>query len=199
MNFPIRLTTSALAGIGLASLLSCGGGSGGGSATTPPPNKTIADTLAYTDPSTGNYKLVRDSSSTSSKLVLNVTGPSGATGHGLALILNIGGTSASWATVAGSAYVQNGPFNLGSGPQMQVGKTGANSQLQIALFQKQNSATAVALNQNLAKISLTLGNNVPINTPITVSLSKGTVLLADGSLVDLTGSGQFGIGSLTAN
>jgi hypothetical protein len=76
---------------------------------------------------------------------------------------------------------------------------GANGQLQIALFQKQNSASAVSLNQNLAKISLALGNNVPVNTPITVSLSKGNVLLADGSLVDLTGSGQFGIGNLTAN
>jgi hypothetical protein len=198
MNFPIRLTTSTLAAIGLSSLLSCGGG-GGGSSTPPQPNKTIADTLVYTDPSTGNYKLVRDSSSTSSKLVMNVTGPSGVTGHGLALILNISGTTASWATVSGSAYVQNGPFNLGSGPQIQVGKMGANGQLQIALFQKQNSASAVSLNQNLAKISLALGNNVPVNTPITVSLSKGNVLLADGSLVDLTGSGQFGIGNLTAN
>jgi hypothetical protein len=197
MNFSIRIVTSTLAAIGLSSLLSCGGG--GGSGTTPPPGKTLADTLTYTDPSTGSYKLVRDPSSTSGKLVLSVTGPSGATGHGLAMILNISGTSASWVAVSGSAYVQNGPFNLGSGPQLQVGKTGANGQLQVALFQKQNSATAVSLNQNLAKISLTLGNNVPINTPITVSLSKGNVLLADGSLVDLTGSGQFGIGSLTAN
>lgn len=196
MNFSIRSATNALGAVGIASFLSCGGGS---NPPPQPPSKTIADTLAYTDPSTGNYKLVKDSSSTSSKLVLSVAGPTGATGHGLALILNIGGTSASWATVSGSAYVQNGPFNLSSGPQIQVGKTGANGQLQVALFQKQNSATAVPLNQNLAKISLALGNNVPVNTPITISLSKGSVLLADGSLVDLTGSGQFGIGSLTAN
>lgn len=196
MNSGIRITQSSFAAIGLISLLACGGGGGGGGGTTTPP-KTIADTLTYTNPGSGAYKLMLDPASTKTHLVLDLVGTSGS-GHGVSLILNLSGTGASWSKVAATdaSYVQNAAFSLGTGTQMLVGKT-SGSTLQIGAFQKRNSATAVSFNGTLAKIAIDLAAGTPVNTAITIAPTKGSALMADGSLADL--SGQVSAGTLIAN
>ena len=199
MTRAFRSTQTAVACLGIATLLACGGGGGGGSTPTPP--KTIADSLNYTNPTRGNYRLTRNSASTSTHLVLDLVGPSSGTAHGIAAIFTIGGSAAVWSKVASSdaLHVQNGPFTLGAAPQMLVGKV-TGSQLQVGLFQRRTADTAVNLNQTLARIAVDLAPNTPVNTPITLTAAKGSVLLADGTLVDLSLSpNQIAIGTLTAN
>ncbi len=196
-----RFIQPAVALLGLATLLACGGGGGGG--TPAPPPKTIADTLTYTNPTAGNYRLVRDSTSTQSRLVLDLVGPATGTAHGVAFILTLSG-SASWTNP--DSYTQNVAFSLGSTPQILSRKLSGNT-LQVGIFQKSKAtgqnptpATAVSLNQTLAKVSLDLGTSVPVGTTITISATKGSVMLADGSLIDLsTSPNQISVGSLVAN
>jgi hypothetical protein len=194
MKSRLRITQSTLAALGLVSILACS--SGGGTPQTPP--KTIADTLTYTNPTTGAYKLVQDTAaSTKTHLVLDVVGTAGS-GHGVSMIFTLAGTGASWSKVASTdaAYVQNVAFSLGTGTQMLVGKTSGTT-LQIGAFQKRNSATAVSFNGTLAKIAIDLGSGTPVNTAITITPTKGSALMADGTLADL--SGQVVAGTLVAN
>ena len=64
-------------GLALMGFLACSGG-GGGTTNNPPPAKTIAGRLDYTNPTSGTYTLVKDTTlSTSTHLVLNLMGPVG--------------------------------------------------------------------------------------------------------------------------
>jgi len=75
----------------LLGLLACGGGSNPAPQTgayTAPANP--AASLVYTDPSTSGWRLVKDSSSTSKRLVLNLVGPVGLKSRGVGFNLKAG-------------------------------------------------------------------------------------------------------------
>lgn len=171
-----------------------GGGGGGGSAPPPPPPKTIADTLTYTDPSGSGFRLVRNAGlSTSSKLVLEVAGPAGATGQGMAFILSSDQSKVTWTNPPSSGtLVQNVAFNLGSGTQAYTSKS-AGDQLQGAAFQKPGSA-AINLAQPLLRISLDLKANIPVNTPVFVTFNAGNQLPGSGG----PGAITIAVGTLLA-
>lgn len=156
----------------------CSGGGGGGG-STPPPSKTIADTLTYTDPSGTGFRLVRNTSlSTTSKLVLDLTGPSG-TGQGVAFIISADQSKVTWSNPPSSgSLAANVAFNLGSGTQAFVGKV-TGDQLQGAAFQKPGT-TAVSLAQPLLRISLDLKSSIPVNTSVPMSFVGGNQLPASG-------------------
>jgi hypothetical protein len=89
----------ACSGTALLLTLACGGG-GAGSVENYP-------TLSYTNPATASadWQLVKDSTSTTSRVVLDLMAPSAAAGQGITLILTVDTTRASWATFSSGSYV----------------------------------------------------------------------------------------------
>lgn len=175
------LTPALPASLAISLLLACGGGGGGGGGTTTPPSKTIADTLSYTDPAGTGFRLVRNTSlSTAGRLVLDLVGPSGATGHGVAVILSADQSRVTWSTPpSGSSVAHNVAFNPGTGTQALVGKTGGD-QLQGGAFQKPGTP-AVNLAQPLLRFSLDLKAGVPVNTNVSLGFINGNQLPAGGA------------------
>lgn len=158
----------------------------------PPPAKTIADTLVYTDPTSTSYRLVKNASlSSATHLVLDLVGPSGTNGRGVAFTLSADTTKLTWAKVTASdaALVQNGTaFNLGSGTQILSGKASGDT-LQAGLFQKGAAVAAVSLAAPLARVALDLKSGVvPVNTTVTFSAvaNKANVLPDTGAPQTIT-------------
>ncbi len=187
------LTLSTCTFLTLALALACGGGGGGGGGGGTPA-KTIADTLTYTDPSGSGFRLVRNGSlSSASRLVLDLTGPAGTTGQGVAFIVSADQTKVTWSNPPSApGLAANVAFNLGAGTQALVGKA-TGDQLQGAAFQKTGTA-AVNLAQPLMRISLDLKANVPVNSSVAISFVAGNQLQAAGGPAAIT----VAVGSLVA-
>lgn len=203
---PITMTTMTtriqwtLSGLVLMGLVACSGGGGGITTPPPPPPKTIADRLDYTNPTSGTYTLVKDASSTSSHLVLNLMGPAGTSTTGVGFYLSADTSKVTWVKPASSdaLLARNVIFDLGTTPQLAVAKASGN-QLQVAYYQKGTSKPAVTLTATsiLASVALDLKANVPVGTAVTLSALLGKAVLSNGSAAPtpITISG----GSLVAN
>jgi len=134
---------------------------------------TTATTLAYTDPvSTTTYLLKKNTTlSTPTHLVLDLVGPTGATGSGISASFTADTTKVTWTNVASSdvaaTYLQTGgTFNLGTGTPILKGKV-TGSVLQVTAAQK-GTASPVSLNSALFRIALDLKTG---QTPGAVTLT----------------------------
>ncbi len=170
-----------LAALPLLALLACGGGGGG---STPPP-PAPAPKLAYTDPTTGAYRLVRNAAlSTDGHLVLNLVGPAGTQGRGLAFTLTAEAAKATWAKpeASDSDLVAPATFDLGAAPRIfKVKATGAT--LQAAFSQQGPAVSAKALDAPLALVALNL--NPGAKGTVTLTATQAQVLPASGSPQDV--------------
>lgn len=165
--------------------LACGGG-GGGASSPAAPVTTWASTLAYTDPSGGGFRFVKNSTlSSPARLVLDLVGPTGQNGQGVAFILMTDASKVSWAQPPSSpGLVQNLAFNLGGGTPAQVGLDKGGGVLQGAIFQKSGS---LALGQPLARVCLALkANAVNVNTSIGFTFTAGNILSDTGAVTPLS-------------
>ena len=94
-----------LTGAALLATLACGGGGGGGGTITLPASTTPATKLVYTSPTDPTaWRLVQDSASTNSRLVLDLLAPTGTSGQGVTLVLTSDTALATWAKVDGTNY-----------------------------------------------------------------------------------------------
>lgn len=197
MTFPPKLL-SGFAALSLGALLACGGGGGGST----PPAPVTATSLAYADPTTGTYKLVKNAASSGSHLVLDLMGPSSGTAAGITITLSSDVSKVTWVDVpAGgttAVLMQNGTqFNLGTGTPIQKAKATAGV-LQATVAQKGLAVPAASLNGALLRVALDLkaGLSLSQGTAITLSAdaNKCQVLDGAGTITPIT----LSVGNLTA-
>lgn len=189
---------SGSAALLLAGLIACGGGGG---SSTPPPAPT-ATSLAYTDPTSGTYKLVKNTSSSGSHLVLDLVGPSTGTAMGVSVSLSADTAKVTWVDVpaGGTTLVlmQNGTqFTLGTGTPIQKAKVSGSS-LQATLAQKAPTAPA-SLNGPLLRVALDLKSGLGLAQGTTIALSADAVkcqVLPDTAATPATIT--VSVGTLTA-
>lgn len=171
-------------GLGLMGLLACSGG-GGGTTNNPPPPKTIADRLDYTNPTSGTYTLVKDTTlSTPTHLVLNLMGPVGTQGTGVGFYLSADSSKLTWSKPSGSDAIlaHNGAFDLGTAPQFAVAKN-SGDQLQVGFYQKGTTKPAVTFTAStvLASVALDLKSNVPVGSGGNLIAVPNKAVLNQGS------------------
>ncbi len=150
--------------------------------------------LVYTDPTSGTYRLVRDTvRSTSTRLVLNLVGPAGTAGRGIAFALQLSGTpDQKWTKVdTGDAQlVQNKAFNLGPGARsIFTAKAAPDGTLQVAICQKGDTAPAIAFGPGVPLVSLAIETPALSDPPrLVVPKDSARVWAEDGTLnaVDLS-------------
>jgi len=183
-------TKWTLSGLALASLMACSGGSKD-NPPPPPPPKTIADRLDYTNPTSGTYTLVKDTTlSTPAHLVLNLMGPVGTQGTGVGFYLSADTSKVTWAKPASSDSIlaRNGVFDLGTSPQLAVAKAAVDSQsnqtgqIQVGFYQKGTTKPAVTFTAStvLASVALDMKSSVSLGT-VTFSAVSNKALLTNGS------------------
>jgi hypothetical protein len=181
----MRTTISTLAGASALLLLAACSGGGGGSSSGP----AYATTLAYTNPTSGAYQLVKDPASSGATLVLDLVGPNGAIISGASFSASADTTKVTW-----TASIQQGnAFNLGTAPQGLTAKV-SGTELQGVVAQKGTGSPATLSSASiLAKVTLTLNGNISAG-PITFS-DGGKGAYMDGSGVHAT---AVSVGQLSA-
>ena len=191
----MKRVLSSLACMTLLGLAACTGGGGGGGAASN--QGTSTGTLTYVNP-TGYQSqfyqcaLVRDASSTSTRLVLDVIGPTKLSATGLTFAFDVDTAKAVWTT---SPVVTNG--NLLTGVNVIAQGWVAGGRLQgIVTAKGLGFHVADAGAGIIATITLTAGPGA----------ASGPVSLTDsgfGSLMDTSGPPAgpvaFSVGTLTLN
>ncbi len=141
----------------------------------------------YTNPpDTRGWRLVKNTSASSGNhLVLDLLGPTGQSGRGVALTLSVDAARADWAKVssADTEYVTNGLFSLGDAPRLLKGAA-KDGTLRVGVFQKGTSGPATAYTGALVSVAVDvkLDPSLPAGTRIPLSVLKGQVLTATGDL-----------------
>lgn len=167
------VTLLALCALVLAA--GCGGSPGSIAPTMPP----TPQALSYQDPSGSGWRLVRDSSSTGARLVLNLVGPAGVGTRGVGFNLQRG-YSLAFGTFDNGAYARDtGVFELkGSNPNFEsYAGTAADPELFVAaplppgtvlttgIFQKDRSFAAKDAAQPLVQVAIELVPGSPGISP----------------------------------
>jgi len=198
MTRAFHITPNTLAALGISALLACGGGGGGTNTGNNPPPKTIADNLTYTNPSSGTYQLVKNTTkSTASKLVLDLVGASGSL-SGVGFYLTADQTKVTWTTVdlGDPEMVKNSAFSNTLVKSKVSGDT-----LQAGVYQKGTTGAITATTSTLlAQVALDLKSNIPVNTTITLSAPAGKAAIMNPPTNPLaTTAVTITVGTLVAN
>ncbi|MBS0387670.1 MAG: hypothetical protein JSR15_04245 [Proteobacteria bacterium] len=170
-------------------------------APPPPP----AQGVSYTDPTGTSWRLVKDAASTSTHLVLDLVGPAGTSGRGVALTVHGDGTRMSWGKLDG-AYIKDGQvFDLAfdptdpNEPRLLVGGVHGDDLL-VGIFQKDPSASAKDLGTTLYSIAIDFKSGTALKSGdvIPLSVTKSRMLPGDlsaGKLEDIS----VAVGTLKAS
>jgi len=159
------MNTRISVGLAILVLLSACGGGGG---STSPPAPPAAPSLAYEDPAGDGWKLVRDYTSTSTRLVLDLVGPADLKARGVGFNLQKG-SGLIFGTFADGGYASDtGVFELrGSNANFEPyagtdadpvlfasAPLASGDVLSTGIFQKDRSYSAKSVTQPLVQIVL---------------------------------------------
>lgn len=190
----MRATGALLTGLLLGLTLACGGGSSSSTPAAP------AKSLVYTDPAGSGWRLVKDASSTPTRLVLNLVGPAGLPSRGAGFNLQAPagihfGTFETGDRVTtglpirdtGAYFLLNStpidpisheplPTNDPLEPKLLAGGVKAGNLLTVGIFQKDRRVPAKDSGQALCRIALELnpegGLKAGETVPLTVLKAK---------------------------
>lgn len=156
--------------LALCAIVLAAGCGGSPSSVTPIAPPAPPQALSYQDPSGSDWRLVRDSSSTATRLVLNLVGPAGVSTRGVGFNLQRG-TSLAFGSFDNGAYAHDaGVFELkGSNPNFEpYAGTDADPVLFVSaplppgnvlttgIFQKDRSYAAKDAAQPLVQVAIEL-------------------------------------------
>ena len=182
--------------LSLAGLLACGGGGGGGGAAGG--SSSIRLSLVYTDPPpAAGYRFVSDALlSTPTHLVLNLVGPDGGRGRGVAFALDLssGSGAVAWAMVTpgDTQYVENILFNLGPGAPLVKTALQGQTTLLADIFQK-GPGNDQALDTPICRVALDAqapltAGSIPISVVQFKVLPPTGTTLADATAICTVGT-----------
>lgn len=178
-----RTHSLALTGLLLSLGLACGGGSSSPQAVATP----AATGLTYTNPATTGWRLDRDASSTSNRLVLNLVGPSGTRTRGVGFNLK-GAEGVKFGTFANGLPIEDaGVYQLLSSaldanePVALVGGVKSGNLLSVGIYQKGRDQGAKDSNATLCRIVLSLdaASKLTSGTALSLTVTKSKVIPED--------------------
>ncbi len=191
---PLSLAlTGAL--LSIAGLLACGGGGGGGNNAV----QGSSLSLVYVDPPATGYRFVRDAQlSTGTHLVLDLVGPAGDRGRGVAFTLQLTPGQVGWAKVAPDdpQYLQNILFDPGPGTPLLKSALQGQTTLLADDFQK-GLGNDKALDGPVCRVALDAQAGLTPSAVIPIAVVDFRLLPPSGAvLTDLTAN--CAVGTLTA-
>jgi hypothetical protein len=149
--------------------------------------ETATAPLAYEDPSSEGWRLVKDPSSTADRLVLALVGPKDLPSRGVSLTLLVDGALAAFDTFTdGSPLVTTGVYTTTPadrpgeerGLQLVVGAITGNK-LSVGIFQKDLAVPAQESGRPLLRIALIPAPRAARGTPVALLLRKASYVPAD--------------------
>ncbi|HLO67772.1 MAG TPA: hypothetical protein VK188_12180 [Holophaga sp.] len=179
------------AALALAGLVACTSGT---DSAPPPAPVPAAMTLAYTNPASSGWRLVKDASSTPTRVVLNLVGPSGTRTRGVGFNLKAP-AGARFGTFTGGLPIQDaGVYQLhafgSTDPNEPVALAGglkAGNLLSVGIYQKDRDQPAQDSGVALCRIAVTLDTaaGIPAGTALPLSVLKAKVIPEDiGAFTD---------------
>ncbi|HJW34986.1 MAG TPA: hypothetical protein VJ505_16675, partial [Holophagaceae bacterium] len=161
-----------------ALLVACGGSSGSRPAASQDPGPN------YTNPSATGWRLVKNTDlSTGKHLVLDLVGPTGGSGLGVALNLDLGpdAAKAAWApvTAGGTDLVKNLGYDLGSGSQAFKAAV-SGGVLKLGVFSKGLSVPPARYDRPLLCVALDLKDGLKAGDTVTIATTRADELSLDG-------------------
>ncbi len=179
----------------LLGLLACGGGSHTATQSGPPatPPAVPATSLVYSDPASSGWRLVKDSSSSARRLVLNLVGPTGERSRGVGFNLKAG-QAVSFGLFSNGWHANDlGVFQLlnyhrraefpADDPEPVFFAAGVKpgNLLTVGIFQKDRLIDAKAVSSPLVQIALELptGSSLAAGDTVPISITKARMIPED--------------------
>ncbi len=211
----IRDLSFLVSGLALVLSLACGGGSSNSAASTQPPP---AAGLAYTNPTGSSWRLVKDGSSTATRVVLNLMGPAGLKTRGVGFNIQAPTTVKFGAFASGLPINDAGVYQLtmtgSTDPSEPLAITGGvkkGNLLSVGIYQKDRTQTAQDSSVTLCQIAivfdptakLAVGSNLALTIPKAKVIPEDIGSASDDTftldkkmhMADIT----IAVGTLTAN
>ncbi len=187
-----NLSILLLSGVVFLGLVACGGSSSTPSAAPSP--APAAKTLAYTDPAGTGWRLVKDASSTSTRVVLNLVGPVGLKTRGVGFNLQAASGAKFGAFDDGLPIQDAGVYQLhrvgSTDPSEPLAITGGvkkGNVLTVGIYQKDRDQSAQDSGAVLCRVAVELdpAAQVTAGTRIPLTLLKAKAIPEDiGSVTD---------------
>jgi hypothetical protein len=180
-----RLCTFTLfLGLSLLGLAACGGGASA-PAVTPAPD---AKALVYTDPAGTGWRLTKDTSSTPTRIVLNLTGPTGLMTRGVGFNLQAPAGAKFGAFADGLPIRDAGIYQLHmagstdpSEPMAITGGVKPGNILSVGIYQKDRNQPAQDSGTTLCQIAIEFDASAKVaaGAPLTLKILKAKVIPED--------------------